>query len=171
MGMIRSKERVADLGEVFTPEWVVKDMHDLLPKKAWSDPTMIYLEPTCGNGNFLVDAIRRKIEAGLTSEQAVNTTFGMDIMRDNVGEARARVLSMAMSGKPSKPTKVAAIICHNLFVADALEFMKSSPFDERSCWEEFPFLYDDPTGEGLVAGKAVRAKAEALGKALLKESR
>jgi len=48
MTLTRSKERVSQLGEVFTPKHIVEDMHKLIPDESWSDPSMIYLEPTCG---------------------------------------------------------------------------------------------------------------------------
>lgn len=55
---IRSKERVAKHGEVFTPEHIVHSMHNLIDN--WGDPTMIYLEPTCGHGNFVEAAVQNK---------------------------------------------------------------------------------------------------------------
>ena len=90
--LTRSKERVAELGEVFTPGHIVDAMHTLIPVTAWPDRTMIYLEPTCGNGQFVVAAVKRKLAAGLSDFEAVNTVFGMDIMEDNVMECRVRVL-------------------------------------------------------------------------------
>ena len=81
-GQIKSKKRVRDHGEVFTAEREVKAMCDLIPK--WTGNV---LEPACGNGNFLVEIARRK-------HAAASTIFGIDILQDNVVEARARLLEV-----------------------------------------------------------------------------
>lgn len=83
---IKSKKRVHDYGEVFTPSKIVKAMCDLIP-----DWTGNVLEPSCGNGNFLVEIANRKLAAGMTAEQAARTIFGVDILQDNIDEAIARM--------------------------------------------------------------------------------
>lgn len=88
-GQIKSKKRVRDHGEVFTAEREVKAMCDLVPE--WTGNV---LEPACGNGNFLVEIARRKLAAGMTPEEAASTIFGIDILQDNVEEARARLLEI-----------------------------------------------------------------------------
>lgn len=52
------------------------------------------LEPTCGNGNFLVEIARRKLAAGMTPEQAASTMFGIDILPDNIEESIERLLEI-----------------------------------------------------------------------------
>ena len=52
------------------------------------------LEPACGNGNFLVEIARRKLAAGMTREETASTIFGIDILMDNVVEARERLLKL-----------------------------------------------------------------------------
>ena len=64
-------------------------MCDLIPK--WTGNV---LEPACGNGNFLVEIARRKHAAGMTPDEAASTIFGIDILQDNVVEARARLLEV-----------------------------------------------------------------------------
>lgn len=61
--LIKSKQRVKDFGEVFTPIWVVNEMLDELEKEsdAFSDVGKTFLEPTCGTGNFVVEIYRRKL--------------------------------------------------------------------------------------------------------------
>ena len=86
---IKSKKRVKDHGEVFTAEREVKAMCDLIPD--WSGNV---LEPACGNGNFLVEIARRKLQIGMTPEEAASTIFGIDILPDNVQEARERLLEL-----------------------------------------------------------------------------
>lgn len=86
---IKNKKRVKDHGEVFTAEREVKAMCDLVPD--WSGNV---LEPACGNGNFLVEIARRKLQIGMTPVEAAGTIFGIDILPDNVREARERLLEL-----------------------------------------------------------------------------
>src|SRR3546814_20201524 len=58
--LIRSKQRVADHGEVFTPPWLVEKMLDLV-KGATERIDSRFLEPACGRGNFLVPNLQRKL--------------------------------------------------------------------------------------------------------------
>jgi hypothetical protein len=88
--LIKSKDRVRDVGEVFTPDYLVERMLDLYPSDAWQ-PEKNWLEPTCGNGQFILAVLRRKLKAGSTLLQALNTTFGADVMKDNVSECHARI--------------------------------------------------------------------------------
>jgi hypothetical protein len=61
--LVKSTERVRDLGEVFTPASTVEAMLDLLPAEMWvPHPSATFLEPACGDGNFLVSILRRKLE-------------------------------------------------------------------------------------------------------------
>ena len=179
---IRNKERVADLGEVFTPDWVVKEMLALLSKKVWAEKDLICLEPTCGNGQFLIGLVQVKMDCGLSPEEAVNTTFGMDIMKDNIEEARLRVLEVVLDRlkkqkngpQTERVERIAAIICHNIFkVKDSLEFMKKPGiFDEDTdCWENYPFFDEDVTSTSTVLNKEGRKKALEMGKELVKKAR
>ena len=62
--LVKSTERVRDLGEVFTPAATVNDMLDLLPAAMWHPhPSPTFLEPACGDGNFLVAILARKLES------------------------------------------------------------------------------------------------------------
>jgi hypothetical protein len=88
--LIKSKKRVRDAGEVFTPDFLVEQMLDGFPKDAWAKDKN-WLEPTCGNGNFVVAIIRRKLRYGFRLIEALNTTFGMDIMQDNIDECHRRI--------------------------------------------------------------------------------
>jgi type I restriction-modification system DNA methylase subunit len=56
--LVKSKQRVADHGEVFTPEWAVNDMLDLVKDETERIDSR-FLEPACGSGNFLVEVLRR----------------------------------------------------------------------------------------------------------------
>ncbi len=78
--LVKSSERVRDLGEVFTPSTTVQEMLDLLPKKMWTvHPSSTFLEPSCGDGNFLVAILERKL--GRVSDEFENGLLpaGVDI--------------------------------------------------------------------------------------------
>lgn len=88
----RSQERIDQTGEVFTPDELVKSMLDRLPPEIWFDPQKKWLEPTCGDGNFLITIFDRLMESLRTWEpnpQArhkhiiENMLFGVELMEDN----------------------------------------------------------------------------------------
>lgn len=105
MSQIKSKERVKDLAEVYTNEREVKAMLDLIPLKKPDDIiTYKYLEPACGNGNFLIEILKRKlkrINEKYSSKsvsiyefylaRALTTIYGIDICPENVHESRERL--------------------------------------------------------------------------------
>lgn len=95
MAQIRSRERVRDLGEVFTAEREVNLMLDLLAGDA-ENPDVTILEPSCGNGNFLVEIVRRRLKDNSVID-AIKNVFGIDISEQNVKEARSRVVDVLAS--------------------------------------------------------------------------
>ena len=102
---IKSKKRVNDFGEVYTNEREVNAMLDLV-KEEVEKITSTFLEPACGNGNFLVEILRRKLltvariygsdmdEYRLHMIEAVTSIYGVDIQADNVKESRKRLLDI-----------------------------------------------------------------------------
>ena len=107
MIQIKSKERVRDLAEVFTNEREVKAMLDLIPLKKADDIIHYrYLEPSCGNGNFLIEILRRKLkrvnekysnkslrEYEFYIARALSSIYGIDICSENVIESRVRLFT------------------------------------------------------------------------------
>ncbi len=78
--LVKSSDRVRDLGEVFTPSSTVQEMLDLLPKKMWNiHPSTTFLEPACGDGNFLVAILDRKLERLSEDIDAKILPSGVDI--------------------------------------------------------------------------------------------
>ena len=116
-----SEQRVRERGEVFTPEWLVDEMLDKLPQSLFQDPAKTYLDPACGDGNILVRVLRRKIDNGSTPLQALQTTFGVDIMPDNIQQCRKRLFTVAFEydHRPIKEWKTALLT--NIRVANTLE--------------------------------------------------
>jgi hypothetical protein len=104
-------------GEVFTPDFLVERMLKMTPENVWDDPNKTFLEPSCGNGNFIIAIIRKKIRHGSTIEQAIQTTFGVDILEDNIQECRQRVFDEFLwwlsDSEPLKKIIEENIICKN----------------------------------------------------------
>lgn len=102
---IKSRQRVAERGEVFTAEREVNAMLDLVKQETERIDSR-FLEPACGNGNFLVEVLRRKLEVirrqyqkqlgelELQTTIAISSIYGVDIMKDNVEECCQRLLDI-----------------------------------------------------------------------------
>jgi hypothetical protein len=91
-GVARDITRVKATGEVFTPTPLVDHILNKLPSELFTDPTKTFLDPTCGDGQFLGEVLIRKMENGSTFEEALSTTYGVDLMIDNVDLCRERLL-------------------------------------------------------------------------------
>jgi len=91
-GAQRTAARVKSTGEVFTPTPLVQEILDKLPQTIFTDVTKTFLDPTCGDGQFLGEVLIRKMENGSTFEQALSTIYGVDLMIDNVDLCRERLL-------------------------------------------------------------------------------
>ena len=91
----RSKARIDQTGEVFTPFPLVDEILLKLPPDQFTDPTKTFVDPAAGDGNFLVRVVAYKIFNGSTAEEALSTTYGVDIMEDNISHCRGRLLTHA----------------------------------------------------------------------------
>jgi hypothetical protein len=105
MSLVKSKQRVADHGEVFTPAWMVEAMLDLVKGETERIDSR-FLEPACGDGNFLVQILRRKLAAvelkyGKSDFErrhyallALMCLYGIELLTDNIAECRANLLAI-----------------------------------------------------------------------------
>ena len=118
---MRSKLRSNKLGEVFTPSGLVRELIDKIPDLFFEDKTKTYLDPACGSGNILVEVLNKKIQHGSTPLQALQTTYGVDIMPDNVLECRKRLFEVAYKHDPSPTKKWETILLTNIRCANSLE--------------------------------------------------
>ncbi len=139
---IKSRDRVKDLAEVYTNEREVNAMLDLLPNNISYDISARYLEPACGNGNFLVKILKRKIQT--VSEQytdlkkfefyslkALSSMYGIDICPENVEETKNRLLSQLLGyfslhrnsdlRKPSYINSIKYILNKNIVCGNTLQ--------------------------------------------------
>lgn len=88
--LIKSKQRVRELAEVYTPSELVNEMLDRLPPEMWGEEEN-FLDPACGNANMLLEVYRRKMKYKHDPYLIASTTFGIDIMEDNVIESKQRL--------------------------------------------------------------------------------
>jgi len=139
MKLTKSKQRVADHGEVFTPEWLVEAMLDLVKDETERIDSR-FLEPACGNGNFLVKILQRKLAAvelkyGKSDFErqhfallGLMCIYGIELLPDNIAECRANLLEIFadfLSLNPSDDFYLAAsyVLSQNLVHGDAMKML------------------------------------------------
>jgi len=147
--LVKSKQRVADHGEVFTPRWLVDDMLDLVRGETERIDSR-FLEPACGSGNFLVPVLERKLAAvqlrhGRSDFEkkhhalfGLMCIYGIELLADNAQECRenlegtfARYLKVSADDVWARAAR--AVLAVNIVQGDALAMTTA---DGRSI--EFP---------------------------------
>ena len=144
----KSKQRVRELGEVYTPPGVANDMLDLLDQDDFHDINTVYFEPSCGNGNICIEILRRRL--GLFGEKTnyskseivaicIENFWAIDVCAENISETRQRVLDMFVDFmKPELDVMAGGAdtvfglligkkIEEHIFEADFFSSMKSCP--------------------------------------------
>jgi hypothetical protein len=133
---VKSKQRVAEHGEVFTPPWLVEAMLDLVKGETERIDSR-FLEPACGSGNFLVRILQRKLAAvehkyGKSDFEkrhyallALMCLYGIELLPDNIAECRANLLEifadyLNLSGDDDFYRAAAHVLTLNLVHGDAL---------------------------------------------------
>jgi hypothetical protein len=141
MSLVKSKQRVADHGEVFTPKWLVDAMLDLVKEESERIDSR-FLEPACGSGNFLVRVLQRKLAAvdlkyGKSDFErrhyalyALMCIYGIELLADNIAECRANLLEIFaeyLNIKASDELYRTAfcVLSWNLVHGDALKMLDS----------------------------------------------
>jgi hypothetical protein len=139
---VKSRQRIIDHGEVFTPPGLVNDMLDLIAHECERIDSR-FLEPACGDGNFLAEVLRRKLltvdtKNARTREKwerdailAVCSLYGIDLLPDNIAACRVRLLEIVSAAHtarfktplPEEAARAAAyILSKNVAQGDALTF-------------------------------------------------
>lgn len=145
-GQVRSRRRVVDHGEVFTAEREVNAMLDLVGAETERIESR-FLEPACGNGNFIAEVLRRKLAVVAARYRrspdeyqryaflAVSSIYGVDILADNVGECRERLFRIVEkdarsnikgSIEPAFLDAVRYVLEKNILCGDALTLRDAS---------------------------------------------
>ena len=136
MALIRSKKRVADHGEVFTPAWMVDAMLDLV-KDETKRIDARFLEPACGSGNFVVPVLQRKLTAVQMkfcksdfnrrhyALLGLMCCYGIELLADNIEECRANILEvlsdyLRLSPEDDLYRAASHVLSTNLVHGDAL---------------------------------------------------
>ena len=136
MTLIKSKERVSDRGEVFTPPWLVEKMLDLV-KGETERIDARFLEPACGSGNFLVPILQRKLAAvelkfGKSDFEkrhhallGLMCCYGIELLADNIAECRANMLEvfadyLALDAEDDLYRAASHVLSLNLVHGDAM---------------------------------------------------
>jgi len=91
-GIKRDSVRVKATQEVFTPTEMVRDILDRMDQSLFSNPNQDFIDPTCGDGQFLGEVLIRKMENGIDFESALSSIYGVDLMPDNVELCQERLL-------------------------------------------------------------------------------
>lgn len=139
MSLVKSKQRVADHGEVFTPAWMVEAMLDLVKGETERIDSR-FLEPACGSGNFLVPVLKRKLAAvelkyGKSDFErrhyallALMCVYGIELLPDNIRECRANLLEIFAEYLRLEPSDdfyraAVCVLSQNLVHGDAMKML------------------------------------------------
>lgn len=154
MDLVRSKQRVADHGEVFTPAWIAEAMLDLVKGETERIDSR-FLEPACGSGNFLVQVLRRKLAAvelkfGRSDFEkrhyallGLMCIYGIELLGDNIAECRGNLLvifaeDLGLNEDDDLYRAAANVLSQNLIHGDALTMR--TDLDEPIVFAEWGYL-------------------------------
>lgn len=177
MSLVKSKKRVADHGEVFTPQWMVEDMLDLVKHESERIDSR-FLEPACGSGNFLVAVLQRKLNT-VETKYVKNSfekqhhallglmcIYGIELLEDNTNECRENLLELfskelKITPQDSLYKAAANVLASNVIQGDALSMTtpEGTPlvFPEwayltKGKFQRRDFLFDSLTQRSSVEG-------------------
>lgn len=114
-GVKRTKDRVSETQEIFTPTHIVNEILDQYPDTLFKNPEECFLDPSCGDGQFLAEVLHRKL-ANMTHENALESIYGVDIMKDNIELCRNRLIGNNENLRP--------IVERNILVGNMLDPLK-----------------------------------------------
>lgn len=128
-GIERDKYRIKFTSEIFTKtEDVMTVLDDTCDEDDWLDVNQKFIDTSCGDGQFLSEVVIRKMErSGCTLEQALSTTYGVEIMEDNVKLCKERLAG------PNPTQEIWNILNRNIVCHNALTYDYS--FGEPVFWE------------------------------------
>jgi len=105
----KTAERIKKHGEVYTPDLLVNQMLAKLPKEVWKKDKE-FLDPACGDGQFLIWVLILKIRRGQDPLKALSTIYGADIMKDSIRSCRARLLKLISLWETITPEHIATVL-------------------------------------------------------------
>lgn len=139
LSLVKSKQRVADHGEVFTPDWLVEAMLDLVKGESERIDSR-FLEPACGSGNFLVKVLARKlatVEAKYAKSDFEKRNFallglmciyGIELLPDNIADCRQNMLEIfdqfhGLTPEDDLHRAAAYVLSQNIVHGDAMTML------------------------------------------------
>lgn len=158
--LVKSKQRTVKFGEVFTSKKIVDSMINLIDEGKLSIESR-FLEPACGNGNFLYEILEKKlksVEDKYKKDQsdyerysilAISSMYGIDILKDNVLECRKRLLDLYVKKyknnfkdkvNDKSILSISYILDHNIIVGDALSLKTSDKSNKPIVFSEWTFV-------------------------------
>lgn len=151
---MKSKQREADHGEVFTPAWLAEAMLDLVKDETERIDSR-FLEPACGSGNFLIQVLRRKLAAvemrfGTSAFErrhyallGLMCIYGIELLDDNIAECRDNLLEifanhLGLAATEDLYRAAANVLSQNLIHGDALTMRTT--LDQPIVFAEWGYL-------------------------------
>lgn len=178
-GKVAASGRARTDVEIFTPQKIVNEMLDTLPERMFR-PKRTFLEPSCGEGAFVVEILRRKFcqckkRADYTA--ALKSVYAMDIQQDNVETCIANVKTLCRDFFTPTKAEMGIIEAH-IIQADALKVMAMMGDEEISGEHTRPVSAADLPEGGRIAGEArlltldeVWALPDGIGVGVVREQR
>jgi hypothetical protein len=123
----KSEKRVKQYGEVFTPSELIREMMSQVSKAEWLDISETFIDPACGNGNFLVEILDYRLALGVDPEVVVENLYGIDIMPDNIVECHIRMFN-TLKDHGHNPQDFEETIKSNVVLSNSLEKKMSEIF-------------------------------------------
>ena len=120
--------------EVFTPYVLVKKMCEKVSEEDWKNPEKTFLEPSFGNGQFLIYIVYNRIQHGVSWKDTLSTLYGVELMADNVQETKDRIFKLLDEMNVDYSRREAQeIMDHNLVCSDFFkwDFDNWKPIEEE----------------------------------------
>lgn len=86
-------------GEVWTPPEIIDELFKYIPDEDWYDPTATFFDPTAGSGNILIRMLERRLNSGISKEDAIKTLYGIELEEQNVFLIKERLRTVLGDGK------------------------------------------------------------------------
>ena len=183
--LTKSRQRISDHGEVFTPSWMVEEMLDLVKGESERIDSR-FLEPACGSGNFLKSVLTRKLKTvqsryGKSEFElrhhalfSLMCIYGIELLSDNVQECRAHLLDIYAKYLGIEKTSywfdaASNVLSVNILQGDALTLTSADGshivFPEWGYlgggkFQRRDFRYDDLTQRASIKGTLFEASEE-----------
>jgi hypothetical protein len=123
--MNKREDRKKQTAEVFTPQSLVNEMMDKLSfyaKNPFKKKSKTFLDPACGNGNFLINVLKRKMKNGISGLDSLKSIYGADLMPDNIIECHLRLLQFIASQNETITRNHCETVIYNVVNTDSLQW-------------------------------------------------